>query len=219
MASPETRLALRNIPLFAGLADDDVDRLASRLIEREFRRGASIMEEGLEGDSMYLIREGRVKVTKISEDGREKILEMLGEGDFVGEMALVDDAPRSASVTAITAVRLFALSRADFLATVRHSPELALMVIRELSMRLRVLNDLASSLSFSPVEARVRALFVRLATEPAPAGRLQTPPLTHQQLADMVGTSRETVTRALKSLREGGWLVHERKRYSIPREE
>ncbi len=211
------RELLRAVPLFQGVEDEDLDRVGSLLIERRHPRGATIVEEGLEGDSLYIIREGRVKVTKLSEDGREKILEMLGAGDFVGEMALLERAPRSATVQALTPVVVWALSRGDFLGVLRKSPDLSLSVIQELSRRLRVVNHQASALTFQRVQDRTRDLLVRLAKEDGPEpGRRITPPLTHQQIADMVGTARETVTRVVKDLKGSGWLSQQGKRYLVP---
>ncbi|MEN8185395.1 MAG: cyclic nucleotide-binding domain-containing protein, partial [Myxococcota bacterium] len=137
MATHEALDTLRSIPLFCAVTDEDLEQLASHLIERRFPRNTTIVEEGLAGDYMYVIREGRVKVTKLSEDGREKILEFLEEGSFFGDMALLDRGPRSASVKTLKPVRLLALSRTDFLNLLRKSPDLALAVIQELSRRLR----------------------------------------------------------------------------------
>jgi len=214
----ETTLAsLRKIPLFEQLDDDDLEEIASHLIERRFPRNATVMEEGLTGDYMYLIGEGRVKVTKLSEDGREKILEMLGEGAFVGEMALLDQGPRSATVKTLVPSVLLALSRHDFLALLRNNSDLALHVIQELTRRLRETDEQASSLSFLRVKDRTKGLLRRLAE--APEGeRRRTPTLTHQQIADMIGTSRETVTRVVKELKQDGWLAQEGKQYLVPAE-
>src|SRR3990172_3935340 len=133
----EARESLRAIPLFSDVSDADLELIASHLIERRYARNTTIVEEGLPGDYMYVIREGRVKVTKLSEEGREKILQMLGEGAFFGEMALLDHAPRSATVKTLSPVRLLALSRSDFLSVLRRSPDLAMAVIQELTRRLR----------------------------------------------------------------------------------
>jgi CRP/FNR family cyclic AMP-dependent transcriptional regulator len=143
--SPDGLAALRAIPLFSHCSDGDLEQLASHLIERRFPRNTTIVEEGLAGDYMYIIQEGRVKVTKLSDDGREKILEFLGEGDFMGEMALLERAPRSASVKTLSPVRLLALSRGDFLGLLRRSADLAMAVIEELCRRLRTVNDQASA--------------------------------------------------------------------------
>ena len=207
---------LRNIPLFSSVRDADLEAIASLLIERRFPRHKTIVEEGLPGDYMYILCEGRVQVSKLSDDGREKILEFLEAGDFFGEMSLLDNAPRSASVRALADTRILALSRADFLAVLRRSPDLAMAVIQELTRRLRRVDDQASSLSFQRVEERTKGLLTRLAKEdPQNLGRRVTPALTHQQIADMIGTSRETVTRALKLLKEHGWLEQEGKKYVL----
>jgi CRP-like cAMP-binding protein len=215
--SRDIRDSLRIIPLFSQISDADLEEMASHLIERRYPRNTTIVEEGLAGDYMYIIQEGRVKVTKLSDDGREKILEFLEAGAFVGEMALLERAPRSASVKTLTAVRLLALSRTDFLATLRRSPDLSMGVIEELCRRLRTVNDQASALSFQSVKERTKGLLLRLARDPWGDGsRRSTPILTHQQIADMIGTSRETVTRVVKELKQEAWLEQEGKKYLVP---
>jgi CRP-like cAMP-binding protein len=219
MATHEALDTLRSIPLFSGVNDDDLEQLASHLIERRFPRNTTIVEEGLAGDYMYVIREGRVKVTKLSEDGREKILVFFDAGSFFGEMSLLDRAPRSASVKTLEHVRLLALSRTDFLNLLRKSPDLALSVIQELSRRLRKLDDQASALSFQRVKDRTKGELKDLARELHQDGEHRiTPVVTHQQLADMIGTSRETVTRVIKELKQEKWLAQEGKRYLVPEE-
>ncbi|MAI80261.1 MAG: Crp/Fnr family transcriptional regulator [Deltaproteobacteria bacterium] len=208
--------SLRSIPLFSRVSASDLEEVASLLIERRLPRGSRVVEEGLPGDYMYVIRKGRVKVTKASSDGREKIMDMLDHGAFFGDMALLTDGVRSASVETLEESRLLALSRRDFVSLLRRSPDLALAVIEELSNRLRETNEQASALSFQGVKERAQGLFVRLA-EPdvGHAGASVTPVLTHQQIADMIGTSRETVTRAIKQLKKEGWLEQLGKRYLI----
>ena len=209
--------SLRSIPLFGRVSEADLEELATHLIERRFPKNATVVEEGLPGDYMYVIREGRVKVTKASEDGREKIMNFLEAGAFFGDMALLGDETRSASVKTLEESTLLALSRRDFIDLLRQSPDLALSVIEELANRLRETNEQARSLSFQGVEERTRNLFERIAREEEGGGnRLMTPSLTHQQIADMVGTSRETVTRAIKVLKSSGWLSQDGKRYVIP---
>lgn len=202
------------------MGDADLELIASLLIERRYPKGTTIVEEGLPGDYMYVIREGRVKVTKLSDEGREKILNFLDEGGFFGEMALLDRAPRSASVKTLKPVRLLALSRSDFLNALRTSPDLAMAVIQELTRRLREVDEQASSLSFQRVKERTKGLLRRLAAEPtADPARSATPAVTHQQIADMIGTSRETVTRVVKDLKIDGWLHQDGKRYLVPCDE
>jgi CRP-like cAMP-binding protein len=210
MASADAVTSLRSIPLFSRVAQPDLEQIASHLIERRYPRNTTIVEEGLPGDYMYILREGRVKVTKLSEDGREKILDFLEAGSFVGEMSLLERGPRSASVKTLAPVKVLALSRTDFINLLRKSPDLAIAVIQELSRRIRSVNEQASSLSFQRVKERTMGLLERLAKDPSADGeRLVTPILTHQQIADMVGTSRETVTRVVKDLKQSGWLRQE----------
>jgi CRP/FNR family cyclic AMP-dependent transcriptional regulator len=208
--------SLRTIPLFSRVTESDLASIASLLIERRIAKHKTIVEEGLTGDYMYVISSGRVKVTKLSGDGREKILEMLGPGDFFGEMALLDDDPRSASVKALSDLKIYALSRGDFLHLLKGSSDLCLAVITELTKRLRAVDEQASSLSFQGVKERTVGLLTRLAKDECGSeGRLSTQPLTHQQIADMIGTSRETVTRAIKGLKASGWLEQNGKRYLV----
>jgi CRP-like cAMP-binding protein len=210
--------ALRAIPLFRNLDEKDLADVAGLLIDRKFPRDAVIFEDGSLGDYMYLIQEGQVKITKMSEDGREKILEILGPGDFTGEMALLDREPRSASVKTTTACVLLALSRQDFLGLLKQNHELTLELIRELARRLREADEQIRGLSFERVESRARRLLARLAKEKhgTRTDRMATAPITHQQLADLVGTSRETITRVVKELKDEGWLEQEGKRYLVP---
>jgi CRP/FNR family cyclic AMP-dependent transcriptional regulator len=211
--------SLRSIPLFSKVSDADLEAIASRLIERRYPKHSTIVEEGLPGDYMYVIREGRVKVTKASEDGREKIMDFLDTGSFFGDMSLLDHGPRSASVKTLEPARLLALSRKDFLDLLRRSPDLALAVLQVLTQRLRETDEQASSMSFQKVKERTRGLLQRMArAEPPIGGKRMTPTLTHQQIADMIGTSRETVTRAVKQLKGEGWLGQEGKRYVVPSE-
>ena len=210
--------ALRAIPLFRDLPEKDLADIAGLLIDRKYPRDAVIYEDGSIGDYMYIISEGQVKVTKMSEDGREKILEILGPGDFHGEMALLDRAPRSASVKTTTPCVLLALSRQDFLGLLKQNHELTLELIRVLVRRLRETDEQIKGLLFERVEGRARRLLARLAKEPVPGreDRVATSPITHQQLADLVGTSRETITRGVKELKDEGWLEQEGKRYLVP---
>jgi CRP/FNR family cyclic AMP-dependent transcriptional regulator len=213
--SDEAIASLRALPLFSEVAEEDLRRLAGHLIERRFPRDATLIQEGQPGDYMYVLREGRVKVTKLSGAGREKILEILTEGAFFGEMALLDPPDRSASVKSLDPVRVLALSRHGFLQALERSPGLAMAVIRELSRRLRHTNLEASHIPYQSVKERTQELLSRLATETDAEGWRVSPPLTHQEVADMVATSRETVTRAVKQLKQEGWLRQEGKRYRI----
>ena len=217
-ATDERVGGLRSIPLFASLDEEGLSEIAGLLIERKFPRDAVIFEEGTLGDYMYLIQEGQVKVTKMSEDGREKILEIFGPGDFVGDMSLFDREPRSASIKTTKPCVLMALSRHDFLGLLRNNSDMCMQVIQELSRRIREADEQIRSLLFERVEGRTRQLLTRMAREEVSGrpDRLATAPITHQQLADLVGTSRETVTRVIKELKDEGWLDQVGKQYLVP---
>ena len=216
-AKPDVLDSLRAVPLFSQVSEADLDNVAALLIERRYPKNSIVVEEGLTGDYMYVIRSGRVKVTKASDDGREKIMDFLESGAFFGEMALLDNAPRSASVRTLEPSVLAALSRRDFISLLRSSPDLALSLIQELTRRLRDTDEQATSVSFQRVQDRAKGLFARMArADDEIADRRITPALTHQQIADMIGTSRETVTRAVKELKQSGWLEQRGKRYLVP---
>ncbi len=215
--TPEVMESLGAIPLFSAVSEVDLENISALLIERRYPKNAIIVEEGLPGDYMYVLREGRVKVTKASQDGREKIIDFFEAGAFFGEMSLLDRAPRSATVRTLEPVTLLALSRRDFLRLLEGSPDLALSLIQELTRRLRATDDQATSVSFQCVQDRAKGLFDRIARPQAELdGRRVTPSLTHQQIADMIGTSRETVTRAVKELKASGWLGQRGKHYLVP---
>src|SRR5437867_7186511 len=128
---------LRKVPLFAGLAEADMSAFAELTRERSYPKGSVIVFEDDPGDALYLVAAGQVKVVIIAEDGREVILSVLGEGSFFGEMAVIDDEPRSAHVIAMEDSSLLVLRREDFQHRLRANPEIAISLLREISRRLR----------------------------------------------------------------------------------
>jgi CRP-like cAMP-binding protein len=209
--SPTT--VLRQVPLFSSLEDADLRALAPYLRERRFNRGALVLMQGEQGDSLYLIAEGQVKVVLIGEDGREVILSVMGPGSFFGEMSLIDEQPRSANVVAMQDSVLLQLRREDFQARVRSSPEVALGLIRELSQRLRRADETIGGLALRDVNGRLASLLLELAGEED--GTRITRRLTHATIAQMVGASRETVSRSLKTLATAGVIRMEGREIAI----
>lgn len=173
---------------------------AELMRERTYPKGSVILFEDDPGDALYLVASGQVKVVLIGEDGREVILSVLGEGSFFGEMALLDDEPRSAHVIAMEDSVVLALRREDFRARLRASPEVAIALLKELSRRLRRADDQIGSLVLLDVGGRVAELLVRLADEEG-ADRI-TRKLTHATIAQMIGSSRETVSRTMRDLQD-----------------
>src|ERR1041384_517572 len=183
---------LRSVPLFAQVPEGDLRALAQLVRERTHPRGSLILTQGDPGEALFLIRSGQVKVSVVAEDGREVILSVLGPGSFFGEMALVDDEPRSAHVIAMEDTSLLQL---------RSSPELSIALLRELSRRLRRADDTITSLMLLDVNGRVAHLLLELAREEGGATGPRIPRrLPHASIGQMVGPSRETVSRTMRTL-------------------
>ena len=142
---------LRKVPLFAGLPPQDLQPTR----ERSYPKGSVIVFEDDPGDALFLVAAGQVKVVLIAEDGREVILSVLGEGSFFGEMAVIDEEPRSAHVIAMEDSSLLVLRREDFHARLRHSPEVAISLLKEISRRLRRADEKIGSLVLLDVNGRV----------------------------------------------------------------
>lgn len=189
---------LRRVPLLATLGEEDLAAFAGLLRERRYPKGSMILAQGDPGEALYLLGAGQVKVVLIHEDGREVILSVLGVGAFFGEMALLDQEPRSAHVVAMTDSLLLQLRREDFQARLRSGPEVAIALLRELSRRLRRADETIASLMLLDVNGRIANLLLELASEEG--GERITRRLTHATIGQMVGASRETVSRTMRSL-------------------
>ena len=193
--------ALRMVPLFRQVPEADLAAFAQLARERRHAKGSMILSQGAAGDALFLIQSGQVKVGVVAEDGREVILSVLGPGNFFGEMALLDDEPRSAHVTAMEDTTLFVLRREDFRSRLMLAPELSVSLLRELSQRLRRADDTIASLMLLDVNGRIAHLLLELAREEGGAtGTRIARRLTHASLGQMVGASRETVSRTMRNL-------------------
>jgi CRP-like cAMP-binding protein len=193
---------LRRVPLFAQLGDDDLDRLAAMARERPYPRNSVIVFEDDPGDALFIVGVGQVKVVLVGEDGREVILAVLGPGDFFGELALIDDEPRSAHVIAMDDARLLVLRRDDFQQALETHPRIALGMLRTLSRRLRRADDQIGSLVLLDVYGRVARVLLELAGQEGDLVKR----VTHATIAQMIGSSRETVSRTLRELADHGLI-------------
>lgn len=187
---------LQKVPLFSQLAPPDLARVVDVARERSYPKNSVILFEDDPGDALYVVADGQVKVVLIGEDGREVILSVLGEGEFFGEMALIDDEPRSAHVIAMEDSALIVLRREDFQGILINTPAIALALLRELSRRLRRVDEKVGSLVLLDVHGRVAQLLLDLADEEG--GQKITRRLTHHTIAQMIGSSRETVSRTMR---------------------
>lgn len=204
---------LKKVPLFANMREGDLTAFAELVRERSYPKGSVIVFEDDPGDALYLVAEGQVKVVLIGEDGREVILSVLGEGTFFGELALIDDQPRSATVIAMVDATVLMLRREDFQSRLRASPEIAIALLREISRRLRRADEKIGSLVLLDVNGRVADLLLRLAEEEG--GDSITKKITHHVIAQMIGSSRETVSRTMLDFVERGLIQVSRKDITI----
>lgn len=196
---------LRNVPIFTDLSDSDLNRIASKMVSRDYEKGQMILLEESTGETFFIITSGTVKVTRLSDDGREVILALLGGSDFFGEMSLLDGEGRSANIVANEDAEVMTLSRRDFLECLEMYPKIAIALLEELAVRLRKSDQQIESLSLSDSEQRIGITLIRLAEERGTIkrGDVTVQNLPYQQdIANMAGTSRETVSRTLKLLED-----------------
>jgi CRP/FNR family transcriptional regulator, cyclic AMP receptor protein len=205
---------LRNIPLFQVLDDADLAHLEELATDRLVPRGGIILNEGDAGDSLFAIATGRVKVFIGDEDGREITLKLLGPGDFFGEMSLIDQEPRSASVSALEPTTLKVLSYQAFHDCLGRFPGIGFSVMNGLGKRLRDADRKISNLALMDVYGRVASTLLELAI--SSDGKLVIgEKLSQQDIANMVGASREMVNRILKDLTDRGYISVEAKLITI----
>ena len=194
---------LRKVPIFSDLSDSDLKKISEKMISRLYEKGKMILLEQSQGETFFIIISGVVKVTRLSDDGREVILAILGESDFFGEMSLLDGEGRSANIVANEQSEVVTLSRSDFLDCLQKYPKIAIALLEELAVRLRKSDQHIESLSLSDSEQRIGITLIRLAEElgTIKQGDVNIKNLPYQQdIANMAGTSRETVSRTLKLL-------------------
>jgi CRP/FNR family cyclic AMP-dependent transcriptional regulator len=205
---------LNKIPLFQGLEETELEIMENLAVEKVVPRGTIILNEGDLGDSLFVIASGRVKVFIGDEDGREITLKILNSGDFFGEMSLIDKEPRSASVAAIENTTLKILSYQSFHDCSARSPSIATAVMTALAKRLRDADRKISNLALMDVYGRVASTLLELAI--STDGKLVIgEKLSQQEIANMVGASREMVNRILKDLSDRGYISVEAKQITI----
>lgn len=213
---------LSNVPLFEELEGKDLDAIAKVAISRSYSKGSIIILAEEEGDTLFIISQGQVKVSIVSEDGREAILALLGEGAVFGELSLLDGKPRSANVVATEATNLYMVRRSDFLQLVYKVPQIAVGLLAELASRLRKTDRKIEGLALLDVTSRISETLLQLADEQGEEQKtgimLRNRP-SHQQLANMAGTTRETVSRVLKRLESQGYITTRGRSIIMLREE
>ena len=204
---------LASVPLFRGVDREELAKFGELVRERAYPKGSVILFQDDPGDSLYILRTGRVKVVLIGEDGREVILGVLESGSHFGELALIDDQPRSAHVIAMEDAQLLILRREDFRRRVEANSSVAWALLTELSRRLRKADDKIGGLVLLDVPGRIARLLLDLSQEGG--SDVISKVLTHQTIAQMIGASRETVSRSMKDFQEAGMIRVERRRIAV----
>ncbi len=204
----------RRFALFAELDDKELSAVAAVAKSRRHLKDEVVFHEDESGDVFCLIREGRVKVTMVSPEGKEIILSMLGPGDFFGEMSLLDDEPRSATVMATENLELLIIWRSDFVQLLQENFSITRKVLAELSLRLRTASGRIESLATMDVYGRLARFLLDLAVnggKEVEGGYVAVTRPTHQAIANTIGTSRETVSRLIHDLMRQDLLISEGK--------
>jgi CRP/FNR family cyclic AMP-dependent transcriptional regulator len=204
-----TQDILRNAPLFSGLDDDAAAELEQGTTSISLRHGQALFSEGESGDQLYIVVEGKIKLGRTSSDGRENLLAILGPGQMFGELSFFDPGPRSATATAVTDAKLVSLGHEVLAPTIAKHSEVASALLNQLAGRLRRTNEVVGDLVFSDVPGRVSKALLDLADR---FGRQEDDglhvnhDLTQEELAQLVGASRETVNKALADFVHRGWV-------------
>ncbi|MCK5896621.1 MAG: Crp/Fnr family transcriptional regulator [Cocleimonas sp.] len=204
---------LSQIPLFSSLDTTTLNELSSLLIKKEFNRNQILISQGDRSRCLFLIQSGRTKVFSNDDEGKQTIFAFLGAGDYCGELSLLDAEPRSASVVALEKTIALQLSYPQFDAFLKTHPELSYSIFRALTSSIRKIDQTICSLTSMDIYGRITQLLHQEATEEE--GKIITQRLTQQDIAEMVGSSREMVSRILTELRKGGYIDIKKKRISI----
>lgn len=202
---------LDRVDIFAGLNESQLEALRQNSRIRAVLPGTIVVSEGDEPHGLFIVQSGTLKAFLMDENGREITLSLLGEGDYFGELALLDDAPRSASVIALERGELLQLSQQAFLELIENDPKVMHTVVRNLVSRIRSLTDSVRALALVDVFGRISRLFSSLAQEQGDHHVIEQR-LTQQEIANLVGASREMVNRILRDLVTGGYIEIEHHR-------
>ena len=205
MTTTVSTAVLKAVPLFSSFPEDQLRMLTSMVARKSVSRSTTIMTGGDPTDSLYIVLSGRLKVMMSDAEGKEVIHTILGPGEFFGEMGLIDDEPRSATVVAIEACELLYIAKRDFKKCLAENFDMAMAVMRGLVRRLREADRKIGSLALLDVYGRVARLLLDM-SENVDGEKIVTKRLPKQDIAKMIGASREMVSRVMKDLQMGGYI-------------
>lgn len=201
-------IVLRNVPLFSDLDQVELERLSRVATRRRAGRGEQVVRSGESADALLILLTGRAKVTNFDEEGREIILAWLGPGEFFGEMGLIDGSARSASVVAVENCELLSIGKNEFQRCMQDNFQVAQKLMQILVRRLREADRNIESLALLDVYGRVARLLLDLSEE-IDGKRLVTQKISKQDMARMIGASREMVSKVMRDLEVGGYIISE----------
>ena len=214
----QVNVHLRKIPLLADLSDEEVARVKHDLRFRQYSKRDIVLHKGGHGDGLMFLLSGQAQVVDVTEDGRAIGLRMLAPGDFFGEIALINNSTRSASVVAMSSVLVAFLPAATAMHLFAHSPSVARQMLQHLAQKIQRDSEFRSLLSINNTAKRIYTYLALMQKNKQPeAGApsvLENLP-THQDIANMINTSRETVTRALAALAQQGIVQKDANRLII----
>jgi len=194
---------LKHVHLFANLPDDAISELEKLSVFRKYPKNTVLFMEGDDSTHLYIIQKGKVSVSVADDEGRQVILNYMGEGEYFGELSLLDHKPRSATVMTVTPCEFIAISRSSFQGLLRSDPEFLMQVTAEIVKRVRELTESVKDLALLDVYGRVSNVLDKLSDK---SGKIDNPKVTHQDIANMVGSSREMVSRIMKQLIIGEYV-------------
>jgi CRP-like cAMP-binding protein len=206
---PIDQEVIRKAPLFTALDDAAAASLLANMVSVKISKGSVLFAEGDEGDQLYVIAEGKLKLGTSSGDGRENLLSILGPGEMFGELSLFDPGPRTSTATAVTDAKLLSLGQEKLLPWLAENPKVSLQLLARLAQRLRRTNEAVGDLVFSDVPGRVAKALIDLGErfgKKTDEGLFVHHDLTQEELAQLVGASRETVNKALADFAGRNWL-------------
>jgi CRP/FNR family transcriptional regulator, cyclic AMP receptor protein len=206
MAQEENKAFLRRVPLFQSLNEAQLDVLATGSLRRNYPRGRTIVAEGEPSQSLYILLSGRAKVQRSDSEGKEVILAVIGPGEFFGEMSLIDDSPRSASVITLESSDFMAINKDNFKAMLLQNNDIGMQIMRGLVRRLREADKKIETLALLDVYGRVARVLLDF-SEVVNGERIVKTRLPRQEIAKMIGASREMVSRVMKGLEIDGYIV------------
>jgi CRP/FNR family transcriptional regulator/CRP/FNR family cyclic AMP-dependent transcriptional regulator len=206
------------VPFFANLKEENARELARRMLPRRFGSGQIIFHHGDPGGLLYIIGRGKVKITHSTPEGQEAVLAILGSGDFFGELALLDDSPRSATAEAIELTETLTLHRDDFIRYLHENPDFSLHVLKTMAQHIRRLNLQLADIFFLDLPGRLARTLLRLAEQhgrETQDGLLIDLVLTQTDLAEMTGATRVSINKTLSRFRRSNWIRTEGRRFII----